>query len=344
MYNILTSNFNTTDSRIIRQLILLNLLTVATATSSAFFALFNTYVTNQPTVASMNVVAFLLALFVFLDLRVNKNLKRASNIAIIGVSLFFSLFVYFNQNNGYGLFWVPFVPIFTIGLVGTQKSLIYLIPYFFVVFLLAYLGIGEWQEGQWNIIGYIRFVFSTLLMTLVVVMMDLALMQSYKNLEKLSSIDGLTNIYNRRKIQEIAESEILRAKRHNRDLGVVLFDIDNFKNINDKHGHQGGDKVLKNLTKKVQEVLRNSDSFGRWGGEEFLIILPEVSKDNIKQIAEKIRLLIWEINCTVVNDLSCSLGVTVLHKDEDTIDSFIDRADNAMYKAKEMGKNRVEIL
>jgi diguanylate cyclase (GGDEF)-like protein len=344
MYNFLTSNFNTTDSQKIRQLILLNLLALAAAISSIFFAYFNFYITGTTHIAFMNILAVMLSILVFLDLRFNKNFERASKIAILGVTSFFLLFVYYNKNDSYGLFWVPLVPIFIIGLIGTKKSAPYLVPYFFIIFSLAYTGIGEWHNGQWDFIGFIRFVFSSLLMTLSVIMMDLALMQSYKNLERLSSVDALTEIYNRRTIQEKVAIEMQRAKRYEKDLAIILFDIDNFKKINDTKGHNAGDRVLQKLSREIKNSLRSSDSFGRWGGEEFLLTLPEVNKEDALKIAEKIRLLIVGIPCQMSNTLSCSFGLTLFEKERDSTDSLIERVDNAMYNAKEMGKNRVELL
>jgi polar amino acid transport system substrate-binding protein len=142
-------------------------------------------------------------------------------------------------------------------------------------------------------------------MTLSVIMMDLALMQSYKNLERLSSVDALTEIYNRRTIQEKVAIEMQRAKRYEKDLVIILFDIDNFKKINDTKGY---------------------------------------NKEDALKIAEKIRLLIVGIPCQMSNTLSCSFGLTLFEKERDSTDSLIERVDNAMYNAKEMGKNRVELL
>ncbi|MBN2815059.1 MAG: GGDEF domain-containing protein [Campylobacterales bacterium] len=174
--------------------------------------------------------------------------------------------------------------------------------------------------------------------------MDIALSHSYRNLEYLNSTDELTNIFNRRKIQETLTLELERAKRYNADLGLILFDIDNFKQINDSVGHNGGDRVLVKLTQTIQKSLRNSDFFGRWGGEEFLVVIPEITKSEAKHLAEKIREIVTQMGCSVVDNLSCSFGVSILNKEQDTLDTLIERAHRAMYKAKELGKNRVEVL
>ena len=344
MYKLFISNFNTHDTQEVRQVLLLNLFTILAFTFSAMLGLLNFFITHDQLVLVLNILGMFVAAGIFLDLHGNKNIQRASVLSALGVLIYFTLFVVFNKNDNYGLFWVSAVPVFIIGLVGVKKSPIYLIPYFTIVFFLAYTGIGEWQNGQWSSLGFVRLVAASLLVTLIAVMMDLALIQSNKNYETLSSTDVLTNINNRRKIQEIMSFEMQRAERYNKDLGLILFDIDDFKKINDQLGHKMGDEVLKNLTKEVKKSLRSSDSFGRWGGEEFLIIIPEIHEDDALVIAEKIRLLVSKMDCNVINNLSCSFGVAIFDKKVDTQDSFIDRADKAMYEAKNKGKNRVELL
>jgi len=344
MYALLTSNFNTQDARKIRQLVLLNLLALISGLTSMFFAFFNLTITQTPYIATLNMVGFLISWYVFLDLRYSKNLQRACKVAIISVVLFFTLFVYFNKNDGYGLFWVSFVPLFVIGLTGFRRSIIYIAPYFIIVFTLAYSGVGEWNEGHWNTVGFIRLIISTLIFTTIAAMMDVALSHSYRNLERIGSIDELTNIFNRRKIQEFLSLEFQRAKRYNTNLALILFDIDNFKNINDTFGHNSGDRVLHKLAQTIQKSLCKSDYFGRWGGEEFIIVSPNSTEEEIHQLSEKIRETVTKMSCNIVDNLSCSFGATIYKGGSDTIESLIERVDKAMYMAKELGKNRVEVL
>lgn len=341
MHNIFTSNFKTQESQKIRQLILLNTFLGLATFSTLFFAIFNFYITKNMPITVINTLGFLIGIGTFLDLRFNQNLERAAKVVILSISLFFILFTYYNQNEGYGLFWTPVVAVFAVGLVGTRRSLYYLVPYFVSVFTLAYVGVGEWQEGQWSLLGFFRLVFSTTLITSIVMMMDLALVESYKNYEKLSSIDMLTNIYNRRMIQEEVDKEVEKAKRYNKKLGIILFDIDDFKKINDSKGHQAGDKALSKLSQKIQESLRSLDTFGRWGGEEFLIVIPQTTREEIPVIAEKLRRIIEETKCSVSDKLSCSFGVSLFENESDSADSLIEKADKAMYEAKAKGKNRV---
>ena len=161
-------------------------------------------------------------------------------------------------------------------------------------------------------------------------------------LEKLATIDKLTSIYNRYKTDLSLDEQIEIAKRYNRPLSIIFFDIDFFKNINDVYGHKIGDEVLKELAEFVSNLLRKSDIFGRWGGEEFLIILPETPKKEAIKLAEKLRNYIQNHKFGKIDKLTCSFGVTTL-KAGDTSETIISRVDQKLYKAKQNGRNRVEV-
>lgn len=151
--------------------------------------------------------------------------------------------------------------------------------------------------------------------------------------------DKLTNIYNRSKLEDLLQQEIERAKRYKNPLSIVMFDIDYFKKINDLHGHQAGDYVLKTVAKVVKENIRVTDHFGRWGGEEFIILLPETSLENAKSMAEKIRTLIESYSFQYINNLTISCGVAEFIE-EDTVDRLIKVVDDSLYLAKRQGRNK----
>ncbi|MCY6369349.1 GGDEF domain-containing protein [Clostridium ganghwense] len=170
-------------------------------------------------------------------------------------------------------------------------------------------------------------------------------LQIEKMNEKLKAIsikDGLTNIYNRRKLDEILECEYNRAKRYCREFSIILLDLDWFKSVNDTYGHNVGDKVLIETCKILKNNIRNSDMVGRWGGEEFLIICPDTTMQQALHMAERLRKAIETYKFSVVNKRTGSFGVAT-YKNRDTIESLINRADKGLYKAKENGRNRVEI-
>ncbi len=158
--------------------------------------------------------------------------------------------------------------------------------------------------------------------------------------EELSVTDTLTKIYNRLYLDRILELELQRSQRYRTSLSIILLDIDNFKSVNDIYGHQVGDKVLQEISQILKINIRKTDTLGRWGGEEFLLILPNTDKNVAIILAEKIRHAIESYKFSVVKRKTGSFGVSSCKKD-DTSDSLINRADEALYKAKASGRNVV---
>ena len=161
-----------------------------------------------------------------------------------------------------------------------------------------------------------------------------------KELEKLSITDNLTNIYNRRKLDELLGNEILRSERFGHIFGFAILDIDHFKNVNDTYGHQIGDSVLKKIASILKTNLRRTDFVGRFGGEEFVIICPESNIENTAELMERFRLIIEKYNFGEVKNNTASFGITIFKKG-DNLDSIIKRADEALYEAKNSGRNRI---
>lgn len=157
-------------------------------------------------------------------------------------------------------------------------------------------------------------------------------------------IDGLTQVYNRKHWEECLDKEFSRSKRYGHDLSLIMLDLDNFKTLNDTYGHQCGDAVLQEAAQKVQTFLRLSDFFGRYGGEEFAIILPETNLEGAQEVAERIRAGV-ELHIVSYQDkkipISISVGVSRVDENDKRYEDLIRKADEAMYKAKVAGRNRV---
>ena len=163
-----------------------------------------------------------------------------------------------------------------------------------------------------------------------------------KKLELAAITDGLLGIYNRRYCSQRLQAEIYRAKRYQSLFSIILMDIDHFKSINDNYGHDVGDAVLKSVANAIQSRLRQSDVFGRWGGEEFILILPETDLSHAAQLAENLQRLIMDLIIHPVSQLTVSQGLAEF-QNSDTELSILKRADECLYKAKEEGRNRVMI-
>jgi diguanylate cyclase (GGDEF)-like protein len=169
------------------------------------------------------------------------------------------------------------------------------------------------------------------------------LTRANEELEKLSRIDGLTQLANRRHWEERLSEEYSRAKRYDGTVSLILFDLDKFKNINDNHGHLAGDTILKAVSSSVREVLRESDVAGRYGGEEFGIILPNTNIDGAMVVGEKLRKLVEETKVVfegVDIPFAISGGVVELNDSHERYENLISNADEALYYSKENGRNQ----
>jgi len=158
-----------------------------------------------------------------------------------------------------------------------------------------------------------------------------------EELKKLVNIDSLTGIFNRHMLDKTLEYNIALAQRYGAPLSVIFFDIDQFKKINDTHGHEFGDYVLKEIAKYVQKNIRKTDIFGRWGGDEFLIIILEAEENNTAEFAKNIDNLIRKHTFKNNVNVTCSFGVSS-YKDEDTLQSIMSRVDTRFYESKKEGK------
>jgi len=164
--------------------------------------------------------------------------------------------------------------------------------------------------------------------------------------EQLANTDALTGVPNRRQLMSRLEEELARSSRTGKPLACALLDVDHFKRVNDTLGHQVGDEVLVALTRIVREVVRSYDLLGRFGGEEFLLLLPETDLEKAAELAERVRQAMQErlaatAGATLLDPVTVSLGVTA-QRPGDTLESIIKRADDALYRAKQNGRNRVE--
>jgi diguanylate cyclase (GGDEF)-like protein len=168
--------------------------------------------------------------------------------------------------------------------------------------------------------------------------------QYHEEIYRMTIMDGLTQIHNKRYLHEALEREIIRSRRHERDLAMILFDIDHFKRINDVHGHLAGDHVLKELAGVVSARLRRDEVFARYGGEEFAILLSETSLDGALALAETLRQKVSQHVFVFQSDairVTVSLGAALLEERDRAANDLIKRADESLYRAKNGGRNRV---
>jgi len=168
----------------------------------------------------------------------------------------------------------------------------------------------------------------------------ISLKKMFQKLESKILYDNLTNVYNRNGFDEIFDVECKRCERYQNPLSMIMFDIDFFKKVNDTYGHLVGDEILISISSLIQSQIRESDSLIRWGGEEFLIITPEVELGGAIKLAQKLRKLVDEYKFETVDHITISLSVAQKEEKEDTAD-FLKRVDDLLYVSKNTGRNKV---
>lgn len=218
--------------------------------------------------------------------------------------------------------------------------------------VLTFLNPGPHDLLAPNLIQTLTFLISLLLgiaWTFGFVMLnserlEVDLKNAQVELQRLAETDFLTGIANNRRFFEDGEREIQRARRYGHPLAALMLDLDHFKKVNDTYGHAAGDKVLVAMTDTFRRLLRDIDVFGRLGGEEFAILLPETDLAGGRATAERLRMAIAETQIDAGNrtlKITISIGVTLLSPDDAGLDAVLKRADDAMYEAKRHGRNRV---
>lgn len=205
--------------------------------------------------------------------------------------------------------------------------------------------LAGWQHRAWQFAaGYLLLA----LLALLALRVQLATERQREEMRKLANTDALTGIANRRHLMQLGQRECSRARRYGSPLSVLMLDIDRFKSVNDRWGHQTGDRVIQELARLMLLFVREQDSCGRLGGEEFALLLPETDAAGVERIAGRLRSKV-EDSATVHADdgsavrFTVSIGVASLSSEDASFDAVLQRADRALYQAKEDGRNRLVV-
>lgn len=218
--------------------------------------------------------------------------------------------------------------------------------YTYIILLTAMSGKGNYLDGMEA--GADDFMLKPVDPELLVARLQVAtrIMDLHESLRTQAMYDTLTGLWNRNTILERLLQELNRAERENSSLGLIMADLDHFKQINDKHGHLAGDAVLREAARRMQVSLRSYDRIGRYGGEEFLVIVPGCTLEQAQVVAEKMRLAVEESAIdTPAGELQVSISLGVGRQRSafgETASALIASADAALYRAKHAGRNRVE--
>ncbi|MER2491368.1 GGDEF domain-containing protein [Catenovulum sediminis] len=299
------------------------------------------------TVLHSSTLVFLAA---HISIRYWQNYAIPSRLVLYCLSALMLYLIYSGGVNNTGTLWIFILPAVALFLGGLTIGLINVVIFILSASFLLFFHDGLLLATSYNEDYKIRLLLSFCTVTFLSCCYEYSRKQSYKHIqmlsdkyEKLSKIDPLTGLSNRREMMEQINKEYNRAKRHHQAVSILLCDVDHFKQINDTYGHETGDIVLQQLSAHFQTLVRRQDSISRWGGEEFLFMLPETEIQAASKAAEKIRSHISRCHFNIPNftgTVTVSIGVTQLQESRSITES-IAKADKCLYQAKQGGRDKV---
>ncbi len=330
----------------------------------AFFAftlfIFINLFLHKYTLACFDLVATLLTLISLYFLLNKNNLELAAGIAATLIFLFLIVFSYINKNESFGLAWAFCFPLFVIPLLGIKRGMWALLVFYSIIMSITYLGLEQWENGAWNWVSYIRFTLISMIIVFIAYFYESTSQKAFeiidlsrekeqdylKKLESQSRTDQLTDLYNRRYFDDQFTAEYEKIARYKNSFCLIMIDLDFFKSINDDFGHQTGDKVLQEFSELMKQNTRNSDVISRWGGEEFMLLLPNTDLKNAEVMAEKLRKATQDHVFVHKKPVTISSGVIEVASNDYSKREFMYKVDEALYTAKTTGRNKVvsEIL
>ena len=270
-------------------------------------------------------------------------------LVVITVSCLFTVFMFRAGIYSFSSFTLACFVISLTCVTHPRRAGLMMVPMLFM--LSAYLHTAVAGISLWYGELMIASVFLLLLLTDTVqtfsrkyqmFLQDKELLRLNEKLQALSRIDELTGIYNRRKLKEVLECFTDLAVKTHTPFCAAILDLDHFKRVNDEHGHAAGDEVLFGFANVIRFTLRSTDVFGRWGGEEFMILIPNCERADALALLENARAAVERHEFPIVGQMTFSAGISEYREGTDAA-GLIEQADAAMYAAKRLGRNRVEV-
>ncbi len=304
-------------------------------------------------ISSIMIIAIIRVLFLFISITVflvAKRVMKHTNLIILLTAyeavIAAAFMVILGQYDSLG--YVSFLGLMVISLaiyvIPNKVMLTQIISVLMSILFFLYPAQKIEGLGEYDIYKMIAYQ----IIVLIYCNINASLTNSYKRkqfaaareLLTLSVTDPLTGIYNRAKLDVDMEKWVNFSNRYGDPLSLILFDIDDFKRINDNCGHLAGDNVIKDIVATIKKSIRNTDVFARWGGEEFVILLPNTDNRQAGEMAERLRICIRDNLCDPAKNITCSFGIATLEKGG-TAQSLLLKADDLLIQAKAGGKNKV---
>jgi diguanylate cyclase (GGDEF)-like protein len=281
--------------------------------------------------------------------RIVNPYKFSANLVTSSLMLLMVYLVFTGGVKGTGPLWIYIVPPVALFFGGMRKGTRNIGLFVLIISILMFYPNDEWLGTSYTFEFKSRLIYSFLTVSCLFAFYEYVRQNSFHRIQEMSQKfekqamrDPLSGILNRRGMQEKLQQEFARSQRYKNELTVMMCDIDHFKVVNDQYGHDRGDEIIKGLAEIFKSTLRQQDSLARWGGEEYLFLLPETNGSQAMQLAEKLR---TNIEKTEFRQLDKTFNVTIsigLHQitSNDTINQAISKSDTNLYKAKEQGRNR----
>ena len=319
----------------------------------SFFTFFNIFINHHYVLAAIDFSFAAFSVYMLWHLKRFSDIKKVSAMFAGMLFTILALFFLVSREESAAFVWVYCFIIAAFLIYGKNIGLLLVLAFCTIVFGYYYFFIGT----KITELGFINLVSSTIVIVLFLRYYESSrasiftrlqttlgeLKDSHAELESRSVTDPLTNVYNRAKSFELLSAAINNQQRYDTPFSIIFLDIDEFKAVNDEHGHDVGDDILVKYARLLTENARKTDAVFRWGGEEFMILCPNTDQAKAARLAENLRTVFSHESLGTMPLPSASYGVVEHHKEED-ITTLIKRADMAMYGAKRSGGNRVERL
>ncbi len=275
--------------------------------------------------------------------RLGGNKRLLSSLVLILMIVLLSFLLVTGGFENTGIFWFSTFPLLAFFFKGKKRGILWIFLLISVESIILILNHRDFLRVPYSVTTLQQAFFSFVIVSLLAFSYEYIRDHQTNQLKKIATTDALTKAHNRMKITEVLEHEVEITKRYSAALSLIMFDIDHFKVINDSYGHQTGDLVLMEIADIVRADTRITDYFGRWGGEEFILVLPQTNLVGTKILADRLARSIETHKFDDIEKVTASFGVTEF-QEGDNINSLIKRVDNALYRAKEGGRNLVADL
>lgn len=297
---------------------------------------------DAPEIAFFDYLGLTLAVSILWFVNKGGNFKVASWAVIIAIATILLAFVHLAEGRNYSLMWVTILPPFAFFLLGRRDGS------WVSAIILGYCSwymyqlINQQVTANLSLGALFNFIEVATAQVFLFRFYENSRQEAYDQLQKTAITDPLTKVFNRLHLDNTLSAVISQSNRANQPVSVLLLDVDHFKDVNDKYGHLIGDKVLIKLCDVLRDTIRETDSLGRWGGEEFLVICPNTNQQQAMQLGQRI---IENVRAEAIENnihITVSIGTaTYTNNGTDTIDQFLLSADENLYRAKHAGRNQV---